>query len=447
MHRVDKLLAHFSHLPSSHSPEHNRQLCSRTECLGTIDTACTCELNVGKTTNFLVQASSQVDTPALCVSRSRLLNNINTMQKRANEHNVKLRPHCKTHKTIEIAQMQQARGAKGICVAKVDEAVTYAKAGFSDILIAYPLLSYVKLDRLFELSTSPKLCVVFSFIVDSQACVDALERVASRWPVEQKKSIPVYIKIDVGLHRVGMSEHSKDLLNVAKRLSARDSFLDFVGLLSHAGQAYGVKDESEVLAVCEKERLLLLRVKEKIEHAGIGVREISVGSTPTELCRKVYDGITEIRPGNYVFCDMTPLRLGLISSSQVALLVLAQVVSVNDQWIIIDAGSKVLSSDKGAHGMNNAAAYAIAHILAVDAKGSFCGCAASSPLLLERVSEEHGWIRRPEGMDVPLESRVALYPAHSCPVVNLATKLVIVEDVTIETKIKAWNVVARSCSH
>lgn len=413
------------------------------------NSSCGCDLELGHQGGFMHQAASQeVDTPALCVSLSRLTSNVNAMQARADEHKVKLRPHCKTHKTLQIAQMQVARGAKGICVAKVDEAVIYAKAGFDDILIAYPLLSPFKLDRLFELSTSPKLSVIFRFVVTSVAGVEALEKAAARWPVKAK-SVPVFIKIDVGLHRVGVSADSPELLLVAQRLSQANSPLTFLGLLSHAGHAYAAANREEVIACCEKERLLLLRVKGRLQQEGLTVREVSVGSTPTELCRQTFEGITEIRPGNYVFCDMTPMRLGLIPSSQVSLLILAQVVSVNDEWIIIDAGSKVLSSDKGAHGMSNAAAYAVARIL--QANGAVCGCGASQSLLVERVSEEHGWIKRPAGLEVALQSRVVLCPAHACPAVNLAKELIVVDDNNSSnkqtSKLVEWDVIARSSSH
>lgn len=158
----------------------------------------------------------------------------------------------------------------------------------------------------------------------------------------------------------------------------------------------------------------MLAVKARLEEDGVAVPEVSVGSTPTELSRESFEGITEIRPGNYVFLDRTQLRLGVCQEADCALFVLATVVSANDDYLIVDAGSKTLSSDAGAHGSG-----APGSGLAVPLRGG-------PGLELVKLSEEHGFLRR-DGRDLQVGERLLILPNHACPVANLADELSVVD--------------------
>ena len=142
-----------------------------------------------------------------------------------------------------------------------------------------------------------------------------------------------------------------------------------------------------------------------------------MGSTPTVLAAERFDGITEIRPGNYVFMDRTPLRLGLVRRAQIALTVLATVISRNADFLIVDAGSKTFSSDGGAHGAAAADGFAVGWPL--ERFG-----AAGQVRMLVRLSEEHEFIPR-HGPDLPLGTCLRFIPNHACPVVNLTDRLVV----------------------
>ena len=371
------------------------------------------------------EALSQIETPAVIVDRERLLRNLDAVQELAKRRGLRLRPHVKTHKCLEIAQLQLGRGAVGLTASKVDEALVFIDAGIPSITVAYPIVDERKLRRLF--AAAKERGTDLRVVVDSRLGVELLSRVARACAF----SVGVFIEIDVGLHRCGLSENDPELIGLAQLIRSLAG-LRFVGLLSHAGQSYGATGAAEVAAIATEECEILQRVRSNLESAGIAVEEVSVGSTPTVLASETYRGITEIRPGNYAFMDRTPVRLGLASIDQVALTVLTTVVSRNDSFFITDAGSKVLTSDLGAHGTAGAGGYGLAFPL-VDAE------ADSSPLQVVKLSEEHGFIDR-RGMNIAVGTKLRIVPNHACPVVNLADELVVVSG---GGETARWRVAAR----
>ncbi|BBD07637.1 alanine racemase [Desulfovibrio ferrophilus] len=348
-----------------------------------------------------------VETPCVLVDGARLAANIERVAAIGRCHRVAVRPHIKTHKSVDIARMQMQAGACGVTASKVDEALVFVRAGIPSVTCAYPVLDGAKLDRL--LAVGRDYDCDLRCLADSDAGVTALHQAGERAGLV----IPVSMKIDVGLHRCGVAVDDPALLRLASRVH-HSPHLEFVGILSHAGQAYAAKDSAGVLAVARAEATLMRRAKALLEEHGVPVSEVSVGSTPTVLASDDYEGITEIRPGNYVFMDRTPVRLGLAQQSEVALTVLATVVSKNEQWLIIDAGSKTLSSDGGAHGAG-ATDFGLAYPLGA-------GGELGAPLVIGRLSEEHGWIIN-EGANLAIGDKVRIVPNHSCVVVNLRDRL------------------------
>ena len=245
------------------------------------------------------------------------------------------------------------------------------------------------------------------------------------------KQIGVFLKIDVGLRRCGIVEDDPLILKLATAIQ-EESILNFLGLLSHAGHAYGAENRDHVWKIAKNEHQILSRVRQKLEAVQIEVKEISVGSTPTILASDTYATITEIRPGNYVFMDRTPLRLGLIQPQEIALSILATVVSVNPECFIIDAGSKVLSSDQGAHGIAGMEGYGLVYPL--DCFEDF-----GHEMIISKLSEEHGFVAR-RNFDLPIGSVVRIKPNHSCSVANLANFYVVSNGDKIIDK---WKIDAR----
>ena len=355
---------------------------------------------------------ADLETPAVLLDRAVLQANIDAVQDKARRHGLRLRPHIKTHKSLEIGRLQMAAGACGITAARVDEALVFARGGFDSVTLAQPLLTAAKLDRL--LIEGRDLGVDLRLIVDSREGLDLLAARAREHGTEPG----VVLKIDVGLHRCGLAEDDPAIAALAGRIHESQE-LRWRGLLAHAGQSYGAAAAGQVRGIAEAERRILLSVRDRLQQQGLPVPEISVGSTPTVLAAGDFAGLTEIRPGNYVFMDHTPLRLGLIEPRQVALSLLATVISRNDEYFITDAGSKSLTSDQGAHGLQGAPGYGTAYALA-----DYAG--RTSPLTVAKLSEEHGFVPR-GAVDLPLGSRLRIVPNHSCPVANLARSYAVVD--------------------
>jgi D-serine deaminase-like pyridoxal phosphate-dependent protein len=369
----------------------------------------------------------QLETPCVLVDYDVLLENVRWAQQLASSRRLALRPHVKTHKCLEIARLQVAEGAAGITASKTDEALVFIHDGVRSVTVAYPVLDALKLDRLLEAAISHSTDL--RLMANSDSGIAAIEAAALRHGFD----VSVYLKIDVGLHRCGLREDAPNLVALARRASSA-RHLRLAGLLSHAGHAYGATTPEEVRAIAREECAILQRVRRRLEKEGQAVNEVSVGSTPTLLASDAYDGITEIRPGNYVFMDQTPVRLGLIGPQRIALSVMATVVSANSDYFIVDAGSKVLSSDAGAHGIGGSTGYGTAYPPEDYAR-------KANGLTMVKLSEEHGFLRRGSA-ELALGSRVRMTPNHACPVANLSAELVVLREGQPALK---WKVAARGC--
>ena len=368
-----------------------------------------------------------LETPAVLLDQEKLESNLANMQRLADRHGVALRPHAKTHKSIEIGRRQLALGAVGLTVATVDEALVFLRGGVDSITLSRPIVSAGAYRRLFseEGATTANLRIV----VDSEAGVDN----ASQCAVDAGRTLGVFIKIDVGLRRCGVDPSSPAALQLARLIGQRQG-LEFRGILSHAGQVYAVDSPAKATEIAETERALMMGVRDTLLDAGIAVPEVSVGSTPTVLAAASMEGVTEIRPGNYTFFDLLPIKVGVVQESDAALTVLATIISSNSEYFITDAGSKTLTSDTGGHGIASAdgfgAAYPCDRFLDRDHRLTVAG-----------LSEEHGRLSRTD-FDLPVGSRVRIIPNHSCPVANLGRNYTVLDG----DRVEVWPVDAAGCS-
>jgi D-serine deaminase-like pyridoxal phosphate-dependent protein len=341
-------------------------------------------------------------TPSVLVDQQKLERNIERMQTAADAAGVRLRPHAKTHKSVDIAHIQIARGAVGICCAKLGEAEVFAEAGIEDIRLPYPI-NPANASRLLALVDRVKL----SFIVDHLDVAREWSRVLSG----AGRTVDVLVKVDVGFHRCGIDPESTGAAGFVMRVAELPG-LNFRGLLSHAGHAYGAMSDAEVAAIAAAEARQLIALRDKVSDT-VKVEEISVGATPTAKFSVREDGITEVRPGNYVYYDRTQVALGAASWDDCALTVLARVVGrpAADR-LILDAGSKTLTND-GARGAGDVSGHGVVFT-------SIDGTTPDSSLVIERLSEEHATVRVRDGSS-SLEpgDLVRIVPNHSCVVSNL----------------------------
>ena len=359
---------------------------------------------------------SDLPTPAVLVDTVRLKQNIARMQAAATAKGKRLRPHAKTHKSPEIARMQIAEGAVGICCAKLGEAEVFADAGITDIRLPYPLHP-VNADRVFALSDR----VALSFIVDDAG-------VAGQWSNLAKgsgRTLDVLIKVDVGFHRCGIDPNAQGAADAVQRVSSLPG-LRFRGLLSHAGHGYGAASDGEARAIAAEEARLL---RSLAAASGVPCDEISVGATPTARHSLNEDGVTELRPGNYAYFDRTQVALGAASWADCALTVLARVVSrpARDR-VILDSGSKTLTND-GARGFSPTPGYGVV-------LKDLASAEPDPSLLVERLSEEHATVRAVSG-DSALRTGalVRIIPNHSCVVSNLVDYVWLVDGSRVLSKL------------
>ena len=350
----------------------------------------------------------EVDTPALLFDLDAMERNLSEMAAIARDAGVALRPHTKTHKCPEIARMQTDLGARGITVAKLGEAEVMADAGFDDLLIAYPIVGESKLRRLRGLSERARVRVS----LDSVEVAEGIGAVG----LDLGKPMEVLVEVDTGHHRMGRppGQPSAELVVEISRVLG----VEMVGLLTHAGHAYRAGSVAEVEAIAEREAGELVQTAERCERAGVPIREISVGSTPTGRMVAADAGVSEIRPGTYVFNDVQQMRLGTATEAACAARVLATVVAL--PWgnrFVIDAGSKALSSDGG-----EGPPY----------PGR--GVVAERPdLRLDALTEEHGiGTRDPAGAPLAIGDRVEVIPVHVCGCVNLFDVAYGVRDGTVD---------------
>lgn len=358
-----------------------------------------------------------LDTPGLIIREALLLRNIGDMAEYAQQVGVKLRPHIKAHKLPAIAKAQLAMGAVGITVAKLGEAEVMMAAGFTDILIANQVIGEHKIKRLLALSEKADIKVT----VDSLAGIRALNDVC----LQEKKQIKVFIEVNTGLNRCGVLP-GEAVLQLAKEIKNL-SQLNFQGIMTHAGQAYGAQNIDQVSEIGKFEGQEMVKTANLLEKQGIPVSTISVGSTPTAKFAGMIKGVTEIRPGNYVFYDGIQIALGVAIQDDCALSILATVISKpSSERLIIDAGSKTLALDQGAHGKSMVRGF---------------GMVKDHPeIIIERLSEEHGILK--VSPDCPLEigDKIEIIPNHACTVINLADEINLVRNQEV---IEVWEIKAR----
>jgi len=325
--------------------------------------------------------------------------NIKNMQAAANNFGCVLRPHIKTHKSIEIAKMQLAEGAIGITCAKTSEAEVFAEGGINDIFIAYPLIGENKLRRALSIQKQINRLIV---------AVDSVEgaRALSNFAVREGTTFEVRIEIDTGLKRTGVV-HDK-LCAIGAEIRGLPN-LDVTGVYTFKSLLYKNEATTDIQAAGEEEGQLIMAAVDVLRNIGFNICDISAGSTPTALSVAKTGLVNEIRPGTYVFHDWSTWLQGVCEENDIAAYVAATVISTpTPTCAVIDAGVKTLAADVRLH-VPPLSLPGYAYIVGRD------------DLVLDRLNEEHGMIRAYNGGETGLRvgDILKLIPAHICPVINL----------------------------
>jgi len=338
----------------------------------------------------------ELSTPSALVDLDKVEHNTRWMSERAHALGVRLRPHVKTHKCLEAARLQVDGHFGGITVSTLAEARYFAEGGFEDITWAFPL----PVGRVGEALDFSQTLERFAVVVDHLDTLDALEEGAGR----RCASIRVFLKFDCGYGRAGVRSGDPVALELARRMS--DSrWMDFRGILAHAGHSYDCRSPEAILRIAEQERNSTVSFAEELRDSGVTVDEVSVGSTPTMRLVEDLEGVTEIRPGNYVFFDLFQSLIGSCEPEEVAFSVLGSVVGRYPERgsIVLDTGALALSKDVGT-GESSFGLLTHPQTGQPWAEGRLVG-----------LSQEHGkviWEGR--GGMPKIGERVRILPNHSC---------------------------------
>lgn len=345
---------------------------------------------------------TEAATPALVLDRGKLMANCDRLKKRCQALGVRLRPHMKTLKSIDAARYALDGPDGGIAVATLNEAEYFAQHRIADIQYAV-CLSPDKLPRVADILRTAR---GFSFFVDSLHVAQHVVEFAR----SSGAPLRVWLEIDCGEHRTGVDPDDPGIIEIARALN--HPAVRFEGVATHAGHSYRVPEPALLQSVADQEKRAVNVAAQKLRAAGIPVAGVSVGSTPTAVHLDSAAGITEIRAGVYMAGDLFQVAMGSLPLEDVAVTVLATVISHARRLnqIVVDAGGLALSKDRStAAGPGPDMGYG----LVLDVLGR----PIISGLTIVDVHQEHGEIRWNSSLPferLPIGSKIRIVPNHIC---------------------------------
>ncbi len=334
-------------------------------------------------------------TPSFLLDLDALEANLRDMAAACERSGVELWPMVKTHKSTVIARLQREYGAAGFLTGTLDEAEQLVANGFADIMHAYPVAGHANIARVIDLARAARLTVALDGLAAARALAAAL--------ANEDMALDYLLIVDSGLHRFGVPP--AQAADLATALSGYRR-LRLKGVATHPGQVYAAADRRGVAEAAEAEIAALTEAKEILRSSGFAVPVVATGSTPTAAHAAASGVVTVLRPGNYVFNDNIQIALGVAPPERCALTVLATVLSrPRPDTFIIDAGSKCLGLDKGAHGTTLTAGF---------------GLVKDHPeLLVAGLSEEVGKVTVTAETSLAIGDKIAIIPNHACAAANL----------------------------
>ena len=353
----------------------------------------------------------QLETPVPVVDLDRLERNLDRMAEYTGAHRLALRPHTKTHKSPRIGAEQVRRGALGLTCATPLEAEVMASV-CDNLLLAYPPVGDPKLRRILSLPEHVNLTVA----LDSVESAEQLARAAA----ERGRTVGVYVELDIGMHRVGVAG-AEELLSLVRFVAERPPLV-YRGIEFYPGH---IRGGDTTVRQIDRLQLDLAETLGILERAGLSPPAVSGGSTPTVWQSHRIEGLTEIRPGTYVYNDRVTVLAGACEWNDCALSVLATVVStaVSGQ-AVVDTGSKSLGREPSG-----------------TAEDGFGALLDRPEVRVARLSEEHGILDLgATGWRPRIGERVRIVPNHVCVAVHLHEAIYGVRGDAVET---GWPVTAR----
>ncbi|CAM2157046.1 D-threo-3-hydroxyaspartate dehydratase [Pararobbsia alpina] len=346
---------------------------------------------------------SDIETPALVLDRVRMDRNIERLRTHLSSLGVALRPHVKTHKSVDVARRIGAPGTP-ITVSTLKEAEYFFEHGWTDMLYAVGIVP-TKLPHIERLVRQGARITIVLDNAESATSADAYCR-------DHALQLPVLIEIDTDGHRSGVKPEDPALIDVAAALTGtEDRGAWLAGVMTHAGASYGCRSIAAIEAMAEQERAGAVRAAQRLREAGHAAPVVSVGSTPTAHFAKSLDGVTEVRAGVYVFFDLVMNGIEVCDTSDIALSVLCTVIGHQKEkgWLITDGGWMAMSRDRGTASQPVDQGYG----LVCDVEGALLPY-----LVMVDANQEHGIIRHrtdPAATPMlPVGTLLRILPNHAC---------------------------------
>jgi D-serine deaminase-like pyridoxal phosphate-dependent protein len=347
----------------------------------------------------------EIPTPALVLNYNIMQENIEIMAKFARENKINHRPHVKTHKCPKVGHMQLKAGCKGITVAKVGEAEVFAHSGFEDIFIANQVIDPTHIDRLAKLSKY----ITIKCTVDSRKNILDLSRIASKNNTE----LQVLLDVNLGLGRSGV-EPGESALEIARFIKNTEK-VKLVGLFGYEGHLTPMMNMEQKETMAKACMKMIVETRDLLNKNGFNINYISTSGSATYMYAAKYGGITEIRPGTYIFSDEHLQRVNPIFKHAVSILGTIQ----------SQTGKKEFTTDTGTKSIDIG-----------DGKPIF----KEYPKNTIRVMNEEHLQFKALGADFEIGQKVEFIPAHICASVNLYDYFYVVKD---NQYIGKWPILAR----
>lgn len=336
-------------------------------------------------------------TPCLLLDKTIVHRNCERMASKLAGRGIRLRPHMKTAKSYDVAKVATATHFGGITVSTLAEADYFAEHGINDITYAVSIVP----PKLLQAARIARSGCRLGLITDDLTTIYKIGKAARKMGVR----FPVSIEIDCGGGRGGISPTDPMLLKIAATIVQAPA-LEFEGILTHAGHAYHAGSVAQIRQIAQEERTSVVTAARRLGDRGITCSVTSTGSTPTATHIDNCSGITEMRPGVYMFGDLDQVGLGSCVTSDIALTVLSTVIGHNRRTgrILIDAGALALSKDSSAS----------ANLSEV----GFGRVFDHSDLFVAEVNQEHGFVVSKSGTAAfdrfPIGSQLRVLPNHAC---------------------------------
>ena len=333
-------------------------------------------------------------TPTLVINKAISLKNLDRMIDVANMNNLVLRPHFKTHQSIEIGTWFKEKGITSITVSSISMAKFFSSE-WNDITIAFPL-NILEIDNLNLIIRGTRV----KLLIDSISCLKILNS-------QLEGSIEVYLKIDVGYNRAGLKVEEKQKIKSIIDFCKTSKKISFLGFLAHFGDSYKSKNKTEIKNVFQKsiERIKVLR-------DGFPNFRISIGDTPTcSTIKKYPDFINEIRPGNFIFYDLAQYKIGSCEIDDIAIRMICPVVSIYEEReeVLIYGGSVHFSKDRLRENANDIFGYVyFGEVWDVSNKIGY----------IKSLSQEHGIVKLEKQISLKIGDKLNVIPVHSCLAVD-----------------------------